>query len=60
MEPRLLTESEKQEIAEMAADRAYQRFYAVVGESVEKKILRILGAGGIAQYDYFNGDVPKP
>tara|TARA_B100000780_G_scaffold10605_1_gene7357 strand:+ start:653 stop:835 length:183 start_codon:yes stop_codon:yes gene_type:complete len=60
MDNRPLTESEKHEIADMAADRAYQRFYAVVGESVVKKLLWILGAGAIALYVYFSGDVPKP
>ena len=60
MEHRPLTESEKQEIADMAADRAYQRFYAVVGESVVKKILWVLSAGAIACLVYFNGDIPKP
>ena len=60
MDNRPLTENEKQEIAEMATDRAYQRFYAVVGESVVKKILWVLSAGAIACLVYFNGDVPKP
>ena len=59
MKPRLLTESEKQEIAEIAADKAYQRFYATVGESVVKKLLWVLGAGAIAIYVYISGDVPS-
>ena len=55
MNDRKLTDSEKQEIAEMV----YARFYAVVGESVVKKAVWILGAGALAAYLYLNGDVPK-
>ena len=54
-----LTDAEKDEIAELAADKAYQRFYSVVGESVVKKAVRVLGAGAVAIYMYFNGDLPK-
>ena len=55
MNDRKLTDSEKQEIAEMV----YARFYAVVGESVVKKAVWILGAGALAIYVYLNGEVPK-
>jgi len=54
-----LTDAEKDEIAELAADKAYQRFYSVVGESVVKKAVWVLGAGTVAIYMYFNGDLPK-
>ena len=54
-----LTDAEKDEIAELAADKAYQRFYSVVGESVVKKAIWVLGAGALAVYMYFNGDMPK-
>tara|TARA_R110000803_G_scaffold2007_4_gene6591 strand:+ start:398 stop:577 length:180 start_codon:yes stop_codon:yes gene_type:complete len=54
-----LTDAEKDEIAELAADKAYQRFYSVVGESVVKKAVWVLGAGAVAIYMYFNGDLPK-
>ena len=59
MENRPLTDAEKDEIAELAADKAYQRFYSVVGESVVKKAVWILGAGSFAIWVYFNGDIPK-
>ena len=54
-----LTDAEKDEIAELAADKAYQRFYAVVGESVVKKAVWILGAAAVAIWVYFSGDIPK-
>ena len=50
-----LTDAEKDEIAELAADKAYQRFYSVVGESVVKKAVWVLGAIWV----YFSGDIPK-
>tara|TARA_R110000803_G_C11949375_1_gene317518 strand:+ start:1184 stop:1363 length:180 start_codon:yes stop_codon:yes gene_type:complete len=59
MTDRNLTDAEKAEIAELAADIAYQRFYSVVGESVVKKAIWVLGAGALAVYMYFNGDMPK-
>jgi len=59
MTDRPLTDAEKDEIAELAADKAYQRFYAVVGESIVKKAIWILGAGAFAFWAYFNGDIPK-
>ena len=56
MTDRPLTDAEKDEIAELAADKAYQRFYAVVGESIVKKAIWVLGAGAFALWAYFNGD----
>ena len=43
----------------MAADKAYQRFYSVVGESVVKKAIWVLGAGALALYLYLNGSILK-
>jgi|TARA_R110000851_G_C12920142_1_gene550200 hypothetical protein len=48
-----LTQKEKEEIAELAADKAYERFYLAVGESVTKKILWIIGAAAFAAWLYF-------
>lgn len=48
-----LTQKEKEEIAELAADKAYERFYLAVGESVTKKILWIIGAAALAAWLYF-------
>ena len=59
MNNRPLTDAEKDEIAELAADKAYQRFYAVVGESIVKKAIWVLGAGAFAVWIYLNGDMPK-
>lgn len=60
MDNRPLTEAEKHEIAELAADIAYKRFYSSVGESVVKKALWVLGAGAIAAwYLITQGGVPK-
>jgi|TARA_R110000787_G_scaffold284045_1_gene397385 hypothetical protein len=44
MEDHHLTDSEKDEIAELAANKAYDRFYLAVGKSITKKILWVLGA----------------
>jgi hypothetical protein len=54
-----LTDAEKDEIAELAANKAYDRFYQAVGKSVTKKLLWILGAVGVAIWMYINGDIPK-
>ena len=54
-----LTDAEKDEIAELAANKAYDRFYQAVGKSVTKKLLWILGAVGVAIWMYLNGDIPK-
>jgi len=59
MKDRELTDIEINKIAEIAANKAYQRFYSVVGESVVKKAVWILGAGAFAIWVYFNGDIPK-
>jgi len=59
MDNHSLTDAEKDEIAELAADKAYQRFYAVVGESIVKKAIWILGAGAVAIWAYLNGGIPK-
>ena len=39
MTERKLTQEEKNEIAELAADKAYDRFYLAVGKSVTKKLI---------------------
>lgn len=55
-----LTEAEKSEIAELAADLAYKRFYASVGESIIKKALWVIGAGAVAVWVIIqNGAMPK-
>ena len=60
MDNRPLTDAEKNEIAELAADKAYARFYSAVGESVVKKVLWVLGAAAIfAWYILQNGEMPK-
>ena len=57
MTERKLTQEEKNEIAELAADKAYDRFYLAVGKSVIKKIMWIIGATAVACWLYFNGDI---
>ena len=52
-----LTQVEKNEIAELAADKAYERFYLAVGKSVTKKLMWIIGAGAFAAWLYFNGEM---
>tara|TARA_B110000305_G_scaffold139763_1_gene155851 strand:+ start:485 stop:658 length:174 start_codon:yes stop_codon:yes gene_type:complete len=52
-----LTQVEKNEIAELAADKAYDRFYLAVGKSVTKKLMWIIGAGAFACWVYFSGDI---
>lgn len=59
MTDRPLSEKEKDEIAELAANKAYDRFYQAVGKSVTKKVLWVLGAAGAVIWMYINGDVPK-
>jgi hypothetical protein len=60
MDNRPLTDAEKNEIAELAADKAYARFYSAVGESIVKKALWVLGAGAMtAWYLLSHGEVPK-
>jgi len=53
MNDRELTVAEKNEIAELAADKAYERFYLAVGKSVTKKILWITSAVLLASWLYF-------
>jgi|TARA_B100000780_G_scaffold103892_1_gene72654 hypothetical protein len=53
MNDRELTAAEKNEIAELAADKAYERFYLAVGKSVTKKILWITSAVLLASWLYF-------
>ena len=48
-----LTKAEKNEIAELAADKAYERFYLAVGKSVTKKIMWIASAVLFACWLYF-------
>ena len=48
-----LTELEKDEIAELAAQKAYDRFYLAVGKSVVKKLMWIVGASAFAYWLYF-------
>ena len=53
MNDRELTAVEKNEIAELAADKAYERFYLAVGKSVTKKILWITSAVLLASWLFF-------
>tara|TARA_B110000503_G_C7063589_1_gene377762 strand:- start:217 stop:387 length:171 start_codon:yes stop_codon:yes gene_type:complete len=48
-----LTPQEKDEIAELAANKAYERFYLAVGESVTKKLLWVIAAAATACWLYF-------
>ena len=48
MNNRPLTDSEKDEIAELAANKAYDRFYLAVGKSITKRLLWVIGAAGLA------------
>jgi len=60
MSDRPLTDSEINKIAELAADKAYQRFYTVVGKSVVKKAFWIIGAGITAIWFFIEtGTMPK-
>ena len=45
MEDHKLTDAEKNEIAELAAQKAYEKFYQSVGQSVVKKAMWVIGAG---------------
>ena len=58
MTDRKLTDFEKDEIAELAANKAYERFYLAVVKSVTKKLLWIISATAGACWLYFkDGDV---
>ena len=59
MTERKLTQEEKNEIAELAADKAYDRFYLAVGKSVTKKLMWIIGAGAAAIWFFLEGDTFK-
>ena len=59
MNDRELTQAEKNEIAELAADKAYERFYLAVGKSVIKKIMWIIGAGAAAIWLFMEGGTFK-
>ena len=50
-----LTDQEKEQIAELAADKAYDRFYLAVGKSVTKKLMWIIGAGAAAIWFFLEG-----
>jgi|TARA_B110000495_G_C22473405_1_gene293262 hypothetical protein len=54
-----LTDQEKEQIAELAADKAYDRFYLAVGKSVTKKLMWIIGAGAAAIWFFLEGDTFK-
>jgi hypothetical protein len=47
-----LTQQEKDEIAELAAQKAFDKFYLAVGKSVTKKVLWVVGATGLAIWIY--------
>ena len=59
MDNRPLTDSEKDEIAELAANKAYDRFYLAVGKSITKRLLWVVGAAGFAVWMFLNGHIPK-
>ena len=60
MSDRPLTDAEINKIAELAADKAYQRFYQVVGKNVVKKAVWIIGAGiGAIWFFIETGTMPK-
>jgi len=50
-----LTDQEKEQIAELAADKAYDRFYLAVGKSVTRKLMWIIGAGAAAIWFFLEG-----
>ena len=54
-----LTDQEKEQIAELAADKAYDRFYLAVGKSVPKKLMWIIGAGAAAIWLFMEGGMFK-
>ena len=55
MAARKLTKEEMEIIAELAANKAYDRFYLAVGKSITKKILWVLGAGVAAVWWFIEG-----
>jgi len=50
-----LTDKEKNDIAELAADKAYDRFYLAVGKSITKKMMWLVGAGVAAIWFFMEG-----
>ena len=60
-EPRYLTEHDIDEIAEKAAERALEKVYAQVGQSILKKITWGLGlaAIGLVMWLGATGNLPK-
>lgn len=54
-----LTDEEKRQIAELAADIAYDRFYLSVGKSVTKKLMWVIGAGAAAIWFFMEGGTFK-
>lgn len=60
MERQPLTDTEKDEIAELAAQKAYDKFYLAVGKNVVKKALWVLGASAAFIWLFIqSGEVPK-
>tara|TARA_R100001377_G_scaffold4688_1_gene2683 strand:- start:349 stop:528 length:180 start_codon:yes stop_codon:yes gene_type:complete len=59
MENRPLTDTEKDEIAELAATKAYDRFYLAVGKSIIKRLLWVIGAGCFATFVFLTEGIPK-
>ena len=57
MNDRPLTDAEKDEIANLAANKAYDRFYLAVGKSIMKKIMWVIGAGAFAVWAFINSDI---
>jgi len=55
MNDRPLTDKEKNDIAELAADKAYDRFYLAVGKSITKKMMWLVGAGVAAIWFFMEG-----
>ena len=59
MEDRALTAAEKDEIAELAANKAYDRFYLAVGKSFTKKFLWVVSAAIAAMWMAMEGGMFK-
>ena len=57
MNDRPLTDAEKDEIANLAANKAYDRFYLAVGKSIMKKIMWVIGAGAFSVWAFINSDI---
>jgi len=59
MENRPLTDSEKDEIAKLAATKAYDLFYLAVGKSFTKKFLWVVSAAIAAMWMAMEGGMFK-